>query len=160
MIQTKHCDLCEFPKRNLKNGLTCGLTNKIPTFKKNCPEIKFSDLFKNHLPELLGKIEHLRKQKTSVYINFALFGIIGLIIIILTIRSRFEITSEFDFSYSSYNYLCGTLLLLFVGIGIILVAYKRLNNHQNSLRDLVNEKNGINEVLNKYNLNIKKLLNK
>ena len=158
MIQTKHCDLCEFPKRNLKNGLTCGLTNKIPTFKKNCSEIKFSNLFKNHLPELLGKIEHLRKQKTSVYINFALFGIIGLIII-LTIRSRFEITSEFDFSYSSYNYLCRSLLLLFVGIGIISLAYKRLNNHQNSLRNLVNEKNGINEVLNKYNLNIKKLLN-
>jgi hypothetical protein len=37
-------------------------------------------------------------------------------------------------------------LLLFVGIGIISLAYKRLNNHQNSLRNLVNEKNGINEV--------------
>lgn len=159
MIQAKHCDLCKFPKRDLKNGLTCGLTGKKPTFKNICSDIKFSNSFKNHLPELLDQIEHLRKQKTSVYINFTLFGVIGLITIILTFRSRFERTSEFDFSYSSYLYLCGTLLLFLVGIGLISVALRRLSNHRNSLRKLIAEKRGINRVLNNYDLNVRKILN-
>jgi len=72
MIQAKHCDLCKFPKKDLKVGLTCGLTDKIPTFKNSCPDIKFSNSFKNHLPKLLAQIERFRKQKTSVYLNFTL----------------------------------------------------------------------------------------
>ena len=160
MIQAKHCDLCKFPRRDLKNGLTCGLTDMKPTFKNTCPDIEFSNSFKNHLPELLGQIEHVRKQKTSVYINFALLGVIVLITIILTLGFRFEKTSEFDFSYSSYLYLCGTILLFLVGLGLISVAFTRLSNHRNSLRKLVAEKKGINMVLNNYDLNVRKLLNR
>lgn len=159
MIQAKHCDLCKFPKRDLKNGLTCGLTDKKPTFKNTCPDIKFSDSFKNHLPELLAQIEHLKKEKKSVYLNITLLGVVGLIVIILTSRYRFQRTVEFDFSYSSYLYLCGTLLLIFVGLYFVAVAYKRLSNHKNLYRNVVNEKKEINKVLDKYDLNIRKLLN-
>ena len=158
MIQAKHCDLCKFPKRDMKNGLTCGLTDKKPTFKNTCPDIKFSNSFKNHLPELLAQIEHLRKQKKSVYLNFIHLGVVGLIIIILTSHFRFETTSDFDFSYSSYLYLCGTLLLIFVGLYFVTAAYKRLSNHRNSYSNVVNEKNRINKVLKSYDLNIRKLL--
>ncbi len=45
MIQTKHCDLCEYPKRDLKNGLTCGLTGKKPDFKRACPDILLDEKF-------------------------------------------------------------------------------------------------------------------
>tara|TARA_R110002033_G_C3834993_1_gene234281 strand:+ start:99 stop:590 length:492 start_codon:yes stop_codon:yes gene_type:complete len=158
VIQAKHCDLCKFPKRDLKVGLTCGLTDKKPTFKNSCPDIKFSNSFKKYLPELLAQIERLRKQKTSVYLNFTLWGVIGLIVIILTGRSRFDRTSEFDFSYSSYLYLLGTLVLIIVGLYFLAVAYSRLSNHLNSYRNVVAEKKRINKVLNNYDLNIKKLL--
>lgn len=158
MIQAKHCDLCRFPKRNLKNGLTCGLTDKKPTFKNKCPDIEFSNSFKSQLPELLAEIEHLRTQKKSVYLNFTLWGVFGLIVIILTGHSRFERTAEFDFSYSSYLYLCGTLLLIFVGLYFLVRAYDHLSYHQNSYKNVVTEKNGINKVLNNYDLNIRKLI--
>lgn len=159
MKQAKHCDLCKFPQRDFKIGLTCGLTDKKPVFKNTCPDIKFSNLFKNHLPELLSQIEHLKKQKTSVYVNFTLFGVIGLITIISTFRFHFEKTFEFDFSYTSYHYLCGTLLLFLVGIGLISEAFRRLNIHRNSLRKLFAEKREINKVLNNYDLDIRKILN-
>ena len=159
MIQAKHCDLCKFPRRDLKNGLTCGLTDEKPTFKNTCPDIKFSNSFRNRLPELSAQIEDLRKQKASVYLNFTLLGVVGLIVIILTSSYRFERTAEFDFSYSSYLYLCGTLLLIFVGLYFLSTAYRRLSNHRSSYRNVVNEKEGINKVLNNYDLNIGKLLN-
>ena len=60
MIQAKHCDLCKYPKRDLKKGLTCGLTNKKPTFDNTCPDLKFSDDFRSFVPDLLGQIQHLK----------------------------------------------------------------------------------------------------
>ena len=63
MIQAKHCDLCEYPKRNLKNGLTCGLTDKKPDFKDSCSDIKFSNSFEEYLPELLSQIGLKKKEK-------------------------------------------------------------------------------------------------
>jgi hypothetical protein len=159
MIQSKHCDLCQYPKRNLENGLTCGLSNKTPTFENTCSDIKFSNIFKKHLPELLSQIELERNKVTSIYLSFTLFGVFGLIIIILTSLSRFEKTLEFDFSYSSFNYLCGTLLLYIVGITLISKAYMDIKTHRNLLRNLITEKNEINRILNKYNLTINALLN-
>tara|TARA_R110002073_G_scaffold108336_3_gene243347 strand:+ start:17332 stop:17823 length:492 start_codon:yes stop_codon:yes gene_type:complete len=159
MIQAKHCDLCKYPKRNLKNGLTCGLSNKTPIFENTCSDIKFSNVFKKHLPELLSQIELEKNKATSIYLSFTLFGVVGLIIIILTSLSRFEKTLEFDFSYSSFNYLCGTLLLYIVGITLISKAYMDIKTHRNLLRNLVTEKKEINRILNKYSLTINALLN-
>ena len=158
MNQNLHCNLCKFPLRSLKNGLTCGLTKKKPIFKNTCSKIKFSDSFYSYLPELLDQIDHLRKQKTSVYINFTLFSVVGLIILILTSRYSFKKIFEFDFSYSSYLYLSRTLLLFFVGIGLITLAYRRVNNHLNLLKKLLNKKKEIDDVLTKYNLDISKLI--
>lgn len=42
MFQAKHCDLYEFPKRNLKIGLHCNFTDKKPNFKGACFKIKFN----------------------------------------------------------------------------------------------------------------------
>ena len=159
MIQAKHCDLCKYPKRNLKDGLTCGLSNKIPTFENTCSDIKFSNEFKKHLPELLSQIELEKNKTTSIYLSFTLFGVVGLIIIVLTSLSRFQKTLEFDFSYSSFNYLCGTLLLYIVGITLISKAYLDIKTHKNLLRNLITEKKEINRILNKYNLTINALLN-
>jgi len=154
MIQSKHCKLCKHEKRNLNDGLTCGLSNKKPTFENTCSNIKFSKAFKKHLPELLNQIELEKNKVTSIYLSFTLFGVVGLIIIILTSLSRFERTLEFDFSYSSFNYLCGTLLLYIVGITLISKAYMDIKTHKNLLRNLVTEKKEIDRILNNYNLNI------
>ena len=158
MIQSKHCELCEHEKRNLKDGLTCGLTNKKPPFENSCSDIKFSNAFKGYLPELLRQIEQLRKKKTSVYLNFTLFGAIGLIII-LGSYSRLEKTFEMEFSYSSWIYLAGTFLIYLIGTLLISMGFRPLYKYRKSLQKLESDKSEISMVLKNYNTDITTLIN-
>ena len=159
MIISNHCDLCKFSKRNLKKGLICGLSNKKPTFKNTCPDIKLSNAFKKYLPELLNQIELEKNRTTSVYLNFSLFGVVGLIIITLTSLSDFKRIIEFDFSYSSFNYLSGKILLYLVGFLLISKPFMDIKTHRKLLKSLTTEKKEINNILKYYNLKISELLN-
>ena len=158
MIQAKHCDLCDYPKRSLKNGLTCGLTNKKPDFKVACSEIKFSNSFKEYLLELLNEIEQVKKNKTYVYVNFTLFGIIGLIII-LGNYSRLKENFEMEFNHSSWIYFTGTLLLYVVGFLLIAIAFLKLIQYKKTLNKLKSNKREIDLILKNYNNDIETLLN-
>ncbi|MEL0650680.1 hypothetical protein V6246_04550 [Algibacter sp. TI.3.09] len=159
MIQAKHCDLCEFPKRNLKTGLHCGLTDKKPDFKVSCSKIKFSKEFKNYLPELQNQIEKLKKRKTSVYVKFLLTSTIGLIVIFKS-HSLLEIVFKMELSYSSWRYFEDTYLIYLVGAAILSIALRPILQYKKALKDLKSEKTEINTVINKYNLNIESLINR
>ncbi|WP_336127269.1 hypothetical protein [Mesoflavibacter sp. CH_XMU1422-2] len=87
MLQPKHCDLCIHSKRDLKTGLTCGLTGKKPNFKSFCSKIVFSDHFKIYASQLLADIQNLQKRKTSIYSNVFFLLSIGITIIVCTFFS-------------------------------------------------------------------------
>jgi hypothetical protein len=157
MIQAKHCDLCEYPKRNLKNGLTCGLTDKKPDFKVACSEIKFSNSFKEYLPVLLNLIEHTKKRKTSVYLKFTLLSAIGLIIIFGS-YTLLEQTFELDYGYDSWIRLNNPLFLYVVGAFFILMAFSGLNKYRKTFKILEYEKRELDNILNNYNIDIETLL--
>ncbi|MBA6154280.1 hypothetical protein [Gelidibacter maritimus] len=162
MIQSKHCDLCEFPKRNLKNGLTCGLTDKKPDFRGFCSDIKFSDSFKEQLTELLNQIGQIKKRKTSVYFNFGLFVVIGLLIIFGSYPHLTEYLKkafEPEFSYSDWKYFSLILLLEFVGILLLYMGFYPFNKYKKELNKLESDKKEIELVLKNYGIEIETLTN-
>lgn len=163
MIEGKHCDLCKHSKRDLKIGLTCGLTNKKPTFQKTCPSIKFSISFKKNLSELLDKIEQLRKQKILIYLNLFLFLGAGFIMIIGTyskLKTKFIGTFEPEFDYGNWKYFLVMLSLNFIAIQLIYLGLWRFYKYRKELKKLKLDIKEINTVLKNYDINIKSLIDK
>ncbi|HAB27489.1 MAG TPA: hypothetical protein DCE27_06880 [Xanthomarina gelatinilytica] len=161
MIQAKHCDLCKFPKKDLKIGLTCGLTDKKPTFDKTCPDIQFSNEFKSYVPEFLGQIQHLKKRKASVYLNLFLFGIVGLTIIVGSysqLTTRFITAFEPEFDYGNWKYFSVMFFLNLIGIQLIYMGFWPLNKNRKELKKLESDKRKINMILKNYNTDIETLL--
>jgi hypothetical protein len=158
MIQAKHCDLCEYPKRNLQIGLTCGLTDKKPDFKITCSDIKFSDSFKEYLPELLDQIKDIKKEKLSISIKFILLVALGLIIIVGS-HPLLEKTFEMEFGYTAWIYFKYALFFYIVGVGLISMGLWPLNNYRNELKKMESEKREINKVLKKYGMDIETIIN-
>lgn len=158
MFQAKHCDLCEYPKRDFNVGLRCGLTDKKPDFKVACPKLKFSDSLKMDLTLLLGEIENLKKNKTYQYINFMLLTILGLVIII---GYNFELNKilVLDFSYRGYKNIHIYYFFNFLGMMCISMAYSKLYSYRKTIKKLKFKKNETNKLLKNYNTNISKLLN-
>ena len=159
MIQAKHCDLCAYSKRSLENGLTCGLTNKKPTFKNTCPSIEFSKSLRDYLPELLNKIEQLRKRKRSVYLKFIACALIGFIIVVgsgIKLMHSFEM----DFNYSDYLNFNGSLLLLLVGFFLLSSAFWILNKYKKEFIKFESDKRAIESVLDNYDIDIKTIIKK
>ncbi len=154
MIQAKHCDLCEYPKRSLKNGLTCGLTDKKPDFKVTCPNIKFDESFKEYAPDLLSQIKNLKKRKIAVYIEFIVFATIGLAIMLGGI-SLIESTLEME-----YDYMCWfidinhSFLVYSVGAIVFSIGFWPLSRYLRESKKLRDEKIRIEMVLNKYKMDI------
>ena len=161
MIQTKHCDLCEFPKRNLKNGLTCGLTDKKPDFNVFCSDLKFSDSFKEYLPELLNQIKRIKKRKTAVYLKFGLFVVIGLILVFGSYPYLSEYVKKvFDpeFSYSDWKYFSPILLLNIGGILFLYMGFYLLKKYHKELKKVESKKAEIDSVLKNYGVEIETLI--
>ena len=153
MIQGKHCNLCEYAKRDLATGLTCGLTNKKPSFKDSCPDIKISNSAKENLHGLTNQVEELKKDTTSVYIRFSLFSIIGLTIILSSYThfiQSFIDTFEPEFNYAGWKYFTLILLLNLVGIQLIAMGFWPLINYRKTLKTLEAKIREIETVLKNY----------
>ena len=157
MFQAKHCDLCEYPNRDLNVGLKCGLTNKKPDFKVTCPDIKFSDYLKIDLTDLLTEIEGITKNKIYEYMNFILLSTLGLVIII---GYNFDVNKilVLEFSYIKFNNMYIYLFINYLGMMCISMAFSRWHTHRRTLKNLHFIKNEINILLYSYNTDISELL--
>jgi hypothetical protein len=149
----KHCDLCEHPKRDLKIGLTCGLTNKKPDFNISCSDIKFSNSFKEYLPELTNQIENVKKRKAFIYLSCFLISVLGLIIIIGS-HPLIAKALKREYLYSIIKHLEVVALFYFIGGGLISLGLMSLNKHRRTLKKLEDEKRELNMVLINYNYDI------
>jgi len=161
MIHTRHCDLCEYPKRNLKKGLTCGLTDKKPDFKVFCSKIKFSNSLKENVSELLNSIEQSKKRRKYVYLNFGFFTLVGLIIIIRSypyLTSYLHQAFEPEFNYKYWKYFSLILGLNIAGIFLIKMGFWPFKKFRKELKKLESERREIDMILKNYGMEAEKIM--
>jgi|GEM_PF-2301340 len=157
MIQAKHCDLCEHPKRSLKNGLTCGLTDKKPTFTRFCPNIKFTNSFLAYLPEIVHQIKVFKSTKISVYLKVSIFTGIG-VLILLGSYSLLKYTLQFKNGFTLKYYFELTFLVYTLGTLFLSLALWHLNIYSRKLKKLILEKARIEKILAEYGVDFETLI--
>ncbi|WP_225037343.1 hypothetical protein [Winogradskyella sp. SM1960] len=148
MIQAKHCDLCEYPQRDLKNGLTCGITNKKPDFKEVCPDILLDKKFQQKLENINFELDKIKKTKNKEYLTFYILIIIGFLLIIGN-KYYANISQTELYSWRFRASAIG------VGITILISAYFKLNRFRTKLKAVKFKKNKIDSVLRKYKISYK-----
>ncbi|MFV0571733.1 MAG: hypothetical protein ACK5M1_04770 [Xanthomarina gelatinilytica] len=146
----EHCNLCDNVKSNLQNGITCGLTSQKPSFNKTCSKILLDKKFKNRIGFVHAKIKNLKRNETSAYIYSSLFIIIGVILILSQKKILVELASDFD--YIEYKRSAGNILLMFLGFGLIILGFNKLNRYRKKMKTVLDEKKKIDTVLNEYKI--------
>jgi len=152
MIQAKYCDLCEHPKRDMKNGLTCGLTGKKPNFKDTCPDILFDKQFQSKIEDINLELHKIRKNKNKAHLTFYILIIIGFLLMIGN-----KIYAEW--MHSTTYYWVYRISAIAFGITVLTGAYDKFNRYRKKLRTAEFEKNKIDTVLEKYNISYKTSFN-
>lgn len=145
MIQAKHCDICEYPKRDFKNGLTCGLTDKKPDFKETCPDILLSEKFQSKVENTNLELHHINKVKTKVHVTFYILIIIGFLVIM---GNKMYADLTHSTTYSLYYRISA----IAIGIAILTSAYTKLNRYRKKLERAMFEKSKIDSALKKYGI--------
>ncbi|WP_179318221.1 hypothetical protein [Winogradskyella helgolandensis] len=145
MIQAKHCDLCEHPKRDFENGLTCGLTDKKPDFIGTCPDILLDDLFQSKLESTNLEFYKIQKGKTKAYLTFYFLIIIGFLMIIGN-----ELYADFTHTkIYSWRFIA---IAIGSGITILTNAYFQLNRFRTKLKTAEFNKRKIDSVIEQYGI--------
>ena len=121
MIQARHCDLCEHPKRDLNNGLTCGLTNKKPDFKITCPDIFMDKKFQEKLENVNLELKRTNEKKSRKYWTFYLLIVIGFLLII---GNEFYADVTLSRNVMHWKFRASAIG---AGITILIFAYSNLN---------------------------------
>ena len=62
MNPTRHCELCDKQKTDLKVGTTCGLTDRKPEFNKTCAKIELNEKFENKLKKVNIEYENFKRR--------------------------------------------------------------------------------------------------
>ena len=145
MIQAKHCDLCEYPKRDLKSGLVCGLTDKKPNFKGTCPDILLDEKFQSKVENTNLELHNFHKAKTRVHVTFYVLIVIGFLVIMGNKMYA-------DLTHSSTYSLYYRMSAIAFGIVILMNAYHKLNRYRKKLETAAYEKNKIDSVLKEYGI--------
>ena len=148
MIQARHCSLCENAKQDLKNGLTCGLTDKNPDFTETCPDILLDEKFQAKLEDANLELNQILKVKRKKYWNFCLLCIIGSLIIIGN-----KLYAEF--LHSTIRYWEHRIGAIGIGITVLIIAFFYLAQFKSKFKSVKFEKDKIDSVLEKYGITYK-----
>lgn len=142
----EHCDLCENQKTDLKDGMVCGITNQKPDFKNTCLRIELGNKFEREIGIIHAEIVSIMKKKTSMYVYFFVSVIIGTPLII----SQSDFLTNFDFSFAGFNKLAGSLLIIFLGLGLNSIAFSKLNEYRKKIKTIKQRKSKIDAILDRY----------
>ncbi len=152
MDLAKHCELCDNQKTSLKDGTTCGLTDRKPEFNITCTKIELNEKFENKLKTVNIEYDKIKRTKVLTFINFGIFITIGLIVII----------GGYLFGkYALESGVISTVPIIIMGIGIgpLGMAFGTLNSYRQRNDVAKSKKNKIDEILNiyriEYNIDIK-----
>ena len=145
MIQANHCDLCEHSKRNLKNGLACGLTGRKPNFNTTCTKIKLDRKFQEKLEIANLELEIIRRNQKPTHVTFYGTIIIGFLLILL----GYFLSDWKIFSFYLWYVKIGIIGAGFTFLG---TAYSKLNKYRREDKKAKLVKIKIDEVLIKYGI--------
>mgnify|MGYP001419952093 CR=1 FL=1 len=145
MDLTRHCELCDNQKIDLKTGTTCGLTDRKPEFNKTCAKIKLTDKFENKLKSVNVEYENFKRKKILTYTYFVVFLIIGLVVII---------GGYLLGKYALDNGVLSTVPIIIMGIGLIPLglAFGTLNKFRQEIEVAKSKKDRVDEVLSEYRI--------
>ena len=57
-----------------------------------------------------------------------------------------------DFDYIEYKRSAGNILLMFLGFGLIILGFNKLNRYRKKMKTVLDEKKKIDTVLNEYKI--------
>jgi small-conductance mechanosensitive channel len=149
MKQAQHCALCNHERRSFEIGLTCGLTNEKPSFRKKCDTIEFGDKFAELLESKCFEYESLNREKLSIYA----WSVIKIALGVLLILKSYPLANSLGLTgiNSSYVWVYVTLIAA-VGILLILSACRKLLDFNTNLRKARNEKSRIDRTISHYGI--------
>jgi len=84
MTESNHCELCDLQSLNYKYGIVCSLTEKKPSFQKQCSNISLENKLVEKLVEINMEYEDLKHVKKQTVLNLIFYLIIGLAVIYLS----------------------------------------------------------------------------
>ncbi|GAB5400603.1 MAG: hypothetical protein Aureis2KO_21880 [Aureisphaera sp.] len=148
MSQYHHCALCEHEQKSLKDGLTCGLTNKKPTFENTCSYIKLDGKFQNKIEAVTIELERIRRKKYSIHLTYYFLISVGF----LLIAGNKKLAELF---HSTMYFWLYQVEIIGVGITILSIAFAKLNSFRNKLKIANWEKYKIDSALEKYGISYK-----
>ena len=73
MELARHCELCDHQKITLKEGTTCGLTDRKSEFNSTCIEIELNEKFEDKLKDVNIRFQKINGEKTLTYLYFIVF---------------------------------------------------------------------------------------
>ena len=145
MNPTRHCDLCDHQKKDLKIGTTCGLTDRKPEFNGTCAKIKLNEKFENKLKMVNIEYHNIKRKKALTYAYFIVFLAVGITVII---------GGYLLGTYALDSGVISTVPLIVMGVGLapLGMAFGTLNKYRQEIEVAKSKKNNIDEVLNKYRI--------
>lgn len=148
MNLARHCELCDHQKVNLKDGTTCGLTDRKPEFNKTCAKIKLNEKFENKLKIVNIKYEKVKRTKILTYTYFVVFIIIGITVIV---------GGYLLGKYALDSGVISTVPIIIMAVGLtpLGMAFGTLNKFQQGIESAKSKKDRIDEVLNLYRIDYK-----
>lgn len=144
---TKHCQLCDHQEIDFKIGSICGLTKRKPEFVNKCVKAKLDTKLEHKIKSINVEHESVLQTKLLVYINFIVFLIIGVVVMLVgyflaQYLLKFRVIAVAPF------------LISFVGLAVVLpIATGPLNKYRNDLKLAKAKKDDLDTVLKIYNIN-------
>ena len=143
---TKHCQLCDHQIIDFKTGTLCGLTQRKPDFINKCVKAKLDSKLQAKIESTNVAYEGVLKTKSLVYINFVVFLIIGLAVIL---------AGYFLAQYLLQFRVIATAPFVISAVGLMVVlplATGPLNQFRNDLKLAKSKKEDVDNVLKIYNI--------
>lgn len=145
MDLARHCTLCDNQLVNIKDGTTCGLTNKKPEFNKTCIKIELNDKFEQRVKKVNIELENVNKMKTDTYGHVVIFTLISIAVVF----GGYYIGK---YAFESGVISTVPLVIMAIGLGILVFAIGPLNKYRNELAIVKSNKEKLDEVLKLYKI--------
>ena len=145
MDLARHCNLCDHQKISLKEGTTCGLTNRKPEFNKTCSKIELNKKFEDILKSVNIEYEQIKRTKTLTHLYFGVFVTLGIAVIIAGyLLGKYALNSG----------VISTVPLIIMAIGLAPLgkAFGTLTKYRQRIQVSKSKKDKMDEVLNLYRI--------
>ncbi|MPQ49313.1 hypothetical protein GCQ56_20155 [Marinifilum sp. N1E240] len=146
MTKSNHCELCDLQSFNYKYGIICSLTEKKPSFQKQCSYISLEKKLVEKLVEINMEYEDLKHVKKQTVLNLIFYLIIGLAVVYLSYFIGTILPATTIFQTVTIIIFASGLVLIGKGIGGI-------NFYRQKSGVIVPKKKILDQLAELYNIN-------